>query len=484
MMFRYSKIIPSFIVPLKFSLPSLTPSPLSICRSLKSRFGMAACLSSSTTGADGNQKVRYYEYKCIYGVEHLEKYEPGGYHPLMIGDILHNRYKIVTKLGFGGFSTVWLALDTQKKQYVALKVGVADQDQPRHESEILHKLSNAALSSSRAHPGHRLIPAILDEFAVDGPNGRHPCYTTLPARCDLGDAAYGYVFPLQTVRALAAGITQALAYMHSRGFIHGDVHIRNILVKTSPKLDSLSIEDFYKQYGEPNLTPVEHRDGKSLPPNIPSMAVTPIYIGRITADQFTLTDARVMLSDFGEAFSPASHHRQAQDSHTPLGTRPPEARFEPCNPLSYAADIWSLGLLIWRILGLKSLFTTEFPCPDELVSQYIDVLRPGPDGIDMPESWWRQWDGRDKFFDNNREPIPNREIWPSLETGFDHQVQYWRRKDQMGEFGDDERRAILDLLRQMLKFIPAERATAEQVLESEWMVKWALPDFQRSYLDE
>lgn len=165
------------------------------------------------------------------------------------------------------------------------------------------------------------------------------------------------------------------------------------------------------------------------------MAVTPIYIGRKTADQFTLADARILLSDFGEAFTPASHTRRAQDNHTPLGTRPPEARFEPCGPLSYAADIWSLGLLIWQILGLKSLFTTEFPCPDELVSQYIDVLRPGPDGIDMPDSWWQQWDGRDKFFDDNRQPIANREIWPSLETGFDHQVQYWRRKDEMGVQG-------------------------------------------------
>lgn len=37
----------------------------------------------------------YPEYKWIDGVEDLEMYEPGGYHPVMIGDILHARYHVV-----------------------------------------------------------------------------------------------------------------------------------------------------------------------------------------------------------------------------------------------------------------------------------------------------------------------------------------------------------------------------------------------------
>lgn len=47
-----------------------------------------------------------------------------------------------------------------------------------------------------------------------------------------------------------------------------------------------------------------------------------------------------------------------------------------------------------------------------------------------------------------------------------------------------DRPSILHLLRQMLKFVPAERVTAEQVLKSEWMVKWELPVFQSSCLEE
>lgn len=46
--------------------------------------------------------------------EDLEDYRPGGYHPVNIGDDFNEgRYMIVRKLGWGHFSTVWLARDNQ-----------------------------------------------------------------------------------------------------------------------------------------------------------------------------------------------------------------------------------------------------------------------------------------------------------------------------------------------------------------------------------
>ena len=38
-------------------------------------------------------------------------YVKGGYHPVRIGDLFHNRYHVVRKLGWGHFSTVWLCWD-------------------------------------------------------------------------------------------------------------------------------------------------------------------------------------------------------------------------------------------------------------------------------------------------------------------------------------------------------------------------------------
>ena len=48
----------------------------------------------------------------LYTQEPLSRYQSGGYHPVSLGDTFKNgRYKIQHKLGWGGFSTVWLAKD-------------------------------------------------------------------------------------------------------------------------------------------------------------------------------------------------------------------------------------------------------------------------------------------------------------------------------------------------------------------------------------
>jgi serine/threonine-protein kinase SRPK3 len=46
--------------------------------------------------------------------EDWEDYVKGGYHPVHIGDTYSDgRYVVVRKLGWGHFSTVWLAKDTK-----------------------------------------------------------------------------------------------------------------------------------------------------------------------------------------------------------------------------------------------------------------------------------------------------------------------------------------------------------------------------------
>ena len=157
-----------------------------------------------------------FEYNWINGVESLEKYKPEGYHPVMIGDVLQNRYRIVDKLGFGGYSTVWLAQDTHQKEYVAVKVGIASS--LSQEMKCLRALS---APSAHPHPGHDAIPSPLDEFEVRGPNGVHPCYTMIPARCNLREASFSFLFPLGVARALIGGLTMAIAHMHSCGYVHG-----------------------------------------------------------------------------------------------------------------------------------------------------------------------------------------------------------------------------------------------------------------------
>ena len=45
--------------------------------------------------------------------EDAKDYCKGGYHPINIGDVFNQRYKVLRKVGWGHFSTVWLGWDTK-----------------------------------------------------------------------------------------------------------------------------------------------------------------------------------------------------------------------------------------------------------------------------------------------------------------------------------------------------------------------------------
>jgi hypothetical protein len=72
-----------------------------------------SCEMQSTQSLDGISKYGDERFHHLTApVENLEAYRPGGYHPLYLGDHLHNqRYTILRKLGYGSYSTVWLARD-------------------------------------------------------------------------------------------------------------------------------------------------------------------------------------------------------------------------------------------------------------------------------------------------------------------------------------------------------------------------------------
>lgn len=47
--------------------------------------------------------------------ERLKHYEMGGLCPITLDQVLNKRYKVFDKLGFGAYSTVWLARDVSVK---------------------------------------------------------------------------------------------------------------------------------------------------------------------------------------------------------------------------------------------------------------------------------------------------------------------------------------------------------------------------------
>ena len=185
------------------------------------------------------------KYDAISSVEDPSKYTPGGYHPLEIGERVHDgRYLILHRLGHGGFSTVWLALDQSydesappdplRPRYVALKIGVASNGQ--QEASLFQELQTQLRAQSAwsplpgQHQGEsRHIVTLLDYFQISGPNGSHCCLVTEflgPSVANLqqhpGVGGHN-LLPLPVARGVALQCAEALAVLHSQGVVHAGI---------------------------------------------------------------------------------------------------------------------------------------------------------------------------------------------------------------------------------------------------------------------
>lgn len=144
----------------------------------------------------------------------------GGYHPLKVGDDLNNgRYRLVDKLGYGGYSTIWLARDLQMARYVAVKVITADASLNASEAGLLCSLGN-----SPSRPGRETIPSLVEQFWAIGPNGKHRCLVTQPARMSLFDAKEASSFGLfrpKVAQSIIAQLIRGVAFLHSEDIVHG-----------------------------------------------------------------------------------------------------------------------------------------------------------------------------------------------------------------------------------------------------------------------
>ncbi|KAJ5353475.1 kinase-like protein [Penicillium brevicompactum] len=409
-------------------------------------------------------------YEPLEEVERPEYYEPGGYHPVQISDHFHGRYRVVHKLGHGSFSTAWLARDEQLNKYVAVKVCTANANPT--EVDIISRLTPPRFSLTH-HPGKMMIPSILDQFTIHGPNGTHACYITAPASTSLSGAKDGSwirLIQLDVARSLAAQLVLAVDYIHTQGIVHGDIHLGNILLKLPPNFDQLSLDQLYEKYGAPELNPVVRLNGNPLPlpPGVPSHGIIPIWLGK-ASEKISLPETRILLTDFGEAFDPSKERKC--ESYTPLVIRPPEARFEP-NTLSFPSDIWTLACTMWSIIAQRPLFEGWFATEDDITCENVDAL-----GV-LPPEWWKRWEARGLKFTEDGRPI-NRSHVRSWGDRFEDSVQEPRQKEGLPSLDAKESQAFFDMLRPMLSFRPENRPTTKQILDSEWMRKWALPEYEK-----
>ncbi|KAF6836955.1 protein kinase domain-containing protein [Colletotrichum plurivorum] len=368
-------------------------------------------------------------------VEDFENYRIGGYHPTVVGETLHNRYEVIHKLDFGGYSTIWLARDKRLQQsgssaYVSLKILTADESSKSTESSILRLLRDGEF-----HPGQQFVPRLLDDFSFDGPNGRHLCLVQNPvAACNIAAAkedSVSLMFPVETAR--------------------------NFLLYTQDLIQNLKClgsEELYKRY-RLDKAPITRFDDQLLDP---------------TAG----------ISDYGTSFvvSTDADVLHKPELHTPALYLPPEGFFD--EPITQAVDIWTLGVSLYEVLGERPFFESFGWDRDDIIAEMVSTLGP------LPSRWWDAWTNRNDFFEPDGSwvrQVPDHRIYTPGSRPLRRRMWDMGRGETpdacQWDIQGGEMRALEELLRGMLAFEPAERLTAEQLMKSEYMEKWAMPAWRR-----
>ncbi len=144
-----------------------------------------------------------------------------------------DRYVLLRELGRGGAGTVYLAEDARLGRRVAVKVL-----HPRPgEAPPARLLAEVQAAVAVAHPG------IVRIFDVDPERGvvvmEHLAGGSLRDRLVPGEPV-----PPAAAAGLARGLAEALAVLHRRGVIHGDLKAGNVLFRGGAGLSEPVIADF------------------------------------------------------------------------------------------------------------------------------------------------------------------------------------------------------------------------------------------------
>ncbi|TLS22085.1 uncharacterized protein PpBr36_09516 [Pyricularia pennisetigena] len=267
-------------------------------------------------------------------------FNKGGFCPIELDVLLHERYRVIAFAGNGSFAMVWVAVDEKHRpgdsspKYVAIKVsrGVDSAEEAQHSNE---EASLRRLMQGRADdaPGSRHIIRLLDAFNVESPNGIHRCLVLEQAGSAL--SALDGVAQFNDMINIFRQCATAVEYMHSMGVVHGDLDVSNI-VASVPDCSGLALDDFYSRFGDPSY---DHPKKRFF-------------------DEEHQSVGDIRLIDFGESFMGAKRGVNTHSHNTP-----PEIIED--EEATCKSDIWSLGCILWHLW---------FGC--HLMGNYVGIVDP------------------------------------------------------------------------------------------------------------
>ncbi|KAL0565056.1 hypothetical protein V5O48_016981 [Marasmius crinis-equi] len=368
--------------------------------------------------------------------EDMTRYTHGGYHPCIVGNILHGQsssYRIVHKLGFGSYATVWLAeMMDASKAFVAVKVSTAD------------GLSAREAESLRAVQSEHTV-TLLDAFALDGPNGTHSVIVTdvlVPVLSLLSS----HLSP-RWRKKIAYDLVLAVHELHESGVVHGDLHLGNVGI-TIPQLLKEDPEDVMQDLDSHELTIVLPVDPKNSTPSLPAYVVAPCnlarYYGRICGSNDT---PHAKIFDFGSAHFAGSQPTSFQCAVEACAPETVLARIvdkDENPPIGPTADVWALGAMIYEIVSGSAIFRSLG------ISALLTHM------ASMTGSVPSQWQAR----------------WPNSDSPRDAGAWWGQRRDHLkkGCTDDKDTDDLINLLRKTLVLDPSKRPSPKEISRDPWFM--------------
>ncbi|KAK3705099.1 hypothetical protein LTR37_013466 [Vermiconidia calcicola] len=426
---------------------------------------------------------RLYHPLALDAVEDIEEYRPGGYHPVHLADTYHERYKILHKLGSGGFSTTWLTRDTVGERYAALKILKAEETEACSELSVLERITELRTD----HPGQKHVRTLIDQFSIRGPNGCHICLVTDVAGPSLHDlyniVGAGFIagarrLRTENARSVIKQVVDAVDFLHSNKICHGDLTISNVLLKLE-SMDSWTEEEVYQRLGTPNKVVLTTASGSE-----PSKSGPQYIVENANMPDATCLTNDILLVDRGESFF-FENLPKPENVGVPYMYRAPETVFDSVYTPSWEA--WSLACLLFEIRAGNPLFTSIMGSKDEIIQQMVQMKGK------LPEPWWSAWDRRSKLFDEDGKPLKE---WPNGRV----MAQEYPLEEMIADIGSedeeaaisgpcapmlepswtkvphDEAESMRDLMDGILQWMPEERMSVGRIRQHRWITGQPIED--------
>ncbi|OGM49373.1 protein kinase domain protein [Aspergillus bombycis] len=377
------------------------------------------------------------------------EYDRKKYYPARIGETLARRYRIISKLGWGANSTVWLAKDTarwawQSNRYVTVKITNCGKEEQRSATEEL-EMSRYISQLRSSHEGRAYVRLVHESFGLRGAQGEHLCLVYEPLREPLwllGKHLGSNGVPPAVLKPFLKLLLQGLDFLHSEcHIIHTDLKADNFLVG----FEDRDVLENYAREQERNPAPCWDHDGH------------PVFQSRSDFGHLRKGMGLVQISDFSAAVfgnTSEAHNHDIQ----PQPFCAPEVLLKATR--TYSADIWNLGTMLWELLADDILFdgldsSSNTYSRAKHIAQMIRVLGPPPLQVLARAD---QGICSALFSSHGEFKFPG--IVPPDEFNLSNSTPFLHGEDK---------RLFLEFVGKMLRWEPADRATAGELYNDPWL---------------